>query len=73
MEILVSKAGLPRSAVTTDLSATLRDVDLDSLAELQVRAEIEDRYGIELDDERASATFGDLVTLVNEGLSEHAR
>ena len=73
MEILVVKAGLPRSAVTNDSNATLNDVDLDSLAQLQVRAEIEDRYGVELDDEHAHATFGELVTLVNEGLSERAR
>ncbi len=73
MEILVVKAGLPRSAVTDDPNATLRDVDLDSLARLQVRVEIEDRYGIELDWEQADTTFGELVALVNEGLSEHAR
>jgi acyl carrier protein len=73
MEILVVKAGLPRSAITADPGATLSDVDLDSLAQLQVKAEIEDRYGVELDDEHADATFGELVTLVNEGLSEHAR
>lgn len=73
MEILVVKTGLPRSAVTADPGATLSDVDLDSLAQLQVRAEIEDRYGIELDEDHAHATFGELVTLVNEGLSETAR
>lgn len=73
MEILVVKAGLPRSAITADPTATLGDVDLDSLAQLQVKAEIEERYGVELDDEHPNATFGELVTLVNEGLSEHAR
>lgn len=73
MEILVVKAGLPRSAITADPAATLADVDLDSLAQLQVRAEIEERYGVELDDEHPNATFGELVTRVNEGLSEHAR
>lgn len=73
MEILVVKAGLPRSAVTDDPNVTLSDVDLDSLAQLQVKAEIEDRYGVELDEENTDTTFGELVTLVNEGLSEHAR
>ncbi|MFI0901306.1 acyl carrier protein [Streptomyces sp. NPDC020983] len=73
MEILVVKTGLPRSAVTADPGATLGDVDLDSLAQLQVRAEIEDRYGVALEDEHAHATFGELVALVNEGLSERAR
>lgn len=72
MEILVVRAGLPRSAVTDDPSATLRDVDLDSLARLQLGVEIEDRYGIELDGAPADTTFGELVALVNERLSEHA-
>lgn len=73
MEILIAKAGLPRDAVTDDPSATLADVDLDSLARLQLKAEIEDRYGVEIDDERSDATFGELLALVNEGLSEHVR
>ncbi len=73
MEILVVKAGLPRSAVTADPGATMSDVDLDSLAYLQLRVEIEDRHGIEIGEEYAKATFGELVRLVNEGLSEHAR
>jgi acyl carrier protein len=73
MEILIVKAGLPREAATGDPGATLADVDLDSLARLQLKAEIEDRYGVEIDDERPDATFGELLSLVNEGLSEHAR
>ncbi|MEU6994884.1 acyl carrier protein [Streptomyces sp. NPDC046465] len=72
MEILVAKVGLPPSAVTDDPNGTLRDVELDSLARLQLRVEIEDRYGIELEGDQADTTFGELVALVNEGLSEHA-
>lgn len=72
MEILVTKAGLPRDSVTDDLAATLGDVDLDSLARIQLRAEIATRYGVEIDDERTDATFGELLALVNEGQSEHA-
>jgi acyl carrier protein len=73
MEILIAKAGLPRDAVTDDLAATLADVELDSLARIQLKAEIADRYGVEIDDERTDETFGELLALVNEGLSEHAR
>lgn len=73
MEILVVKVGLPRSAVTDDPGRTMSDVDLDSLAQLQVLVEIEERYGLQLDDERADMTFGELVELVNEELSERAR
>jgi len=73
MEILIAKVGLPRDAATDDLGATMADVDLDSLARLQLKAEIEDRYGVEIDDERSDATFGELLAMVNEGLSEHVR
>jgi acyl carrier protein len=77
MDILVTKAGLPRTAVTDDLDVTLGDVDLDSLARIQLRTEIASRYGVEIDDERTDATFGELLSFVNEGLneelSEHAR
>lgn len=73
MEILVAKAGLPPDAVTDDQSITLGEVDLDSLARMQLRAAIADRYGVEIDDERSDATFGELLTFVNEGLSEPTR
>lgn len=73
MEILIAKAGLPRNAVIDDPGATLADLALDSLAQLQLRAEIADRYGVEIDDERTDVTFGEILSLVNEGLSEHAR
>ncbi|POM23496.1 hypothetical protein BTM25_46500 [Actinomadura rubteroloni] len=73
MEILVAKVGLPRDAVTEDEGATLADVDLDSLALLQLTAEVADRYGVDIGDGRTDATFGELLGLVNEGLSEHAR
>ena len=50
MDVLVSKAGLPRDATTTDPAATFADIDLDSLAYLQLGAEIAGRFGFELDD-----------------------
>ena len=68
MEILVTKAGLPRDAVTTDLSATFADIDLDSLAFLQLQAEIADRYGLELDDGHPHETFGEILVLINGAL-----
>ncbi|RAY13064.1 acyl carrier protein [Actinomadura craniellae] len=68
MEILVRKAGLPREAVTDDPDATLDDIGLDSLAFLQLQAEINSRYGFELDDERPHETFGEILALIREGL-----
>ena len=73
MEILIAKVGLPREAATDDEEATLADVELDSLALLQLKAEIADCFGVEVDDVQADATFGEILTLVNEGSSEHAR
>lgn len=73
MEILITKAGLPRDAVTDDKGGTLADLGLDSLALLQLSAEIADRYGVEIDDERPEATLGELLAFINKGLSEHAR
>ena len=70
MDILVTKAGLPRNEVTDDEDVTLGDVDLDSLARIQLRTEIASRYGVEIDDERTDATFGELLSFVNEGLNE---
>jgi acyl carrier protein len=72
MEILVERAGLPREAVTGDERATLETVGLDSLALLQLKAGIEDRYGVEID-ERPDATFGEVLALVNGGPGGHAR
>ena len=73
MEILIAKAGLPPAAVTDDELATLAHLGLDSLARLQLEAEIEERYGVEIDDEPPDVTFGAILALINEGLSEHAR
>jgi acyl carrier protein len=73
MEILIVKAGLPRDSVTADHGATVDDVGLDSLARLQLKAEIVRRFGFEVDAERPGLTFGELLGLVNDGLSEHAR
>jgi acyl carrier protein len=59
--------------VIHDEGATLADADLDSLARIQLRVEIANRYGVEIDDERTDATFAELLEFVNEGQNEHAR
>jgi acetyl-CoA carboxylase biotin carboxylase subunit len=68
MSMLTVKAGLPVGAHTDDPAATLDDVGLDSLAFLQLQAGVQERYGIELPDDRMEASFGELVDTVNEGL-----
>ena len=69
MDILVSKAGLPRAATTTDPAATFADIDLDSLAYLQLGKEVVARFGFELDDAQPHETFGEILALINEGLT----
>jgi acyl carrier protein len=71
MDILVSKAGLPRAATTIDPDATFADIDLDSLAYLQLGGEVVARFGFELDDARPHETFGEILALINEGLAVH--
>jgi acyl carrier protein len=70
MTLLVTKAGLPPEARTGDPGATFDDVGLDSLAFLQLQAELQDQYGVELPDDRPGAyTFGRITTYVSDQLS----
>jgi acyl carrier protein len=56
MTLLVTKADLPPEARTDDPAATIDDLGLDSLAFLQLQAELQDRYGFELPDDRPAGT-----------------
>jgi acyl carrier protein len=64
MDLLVETAGLPAADRSMDPAATFTDVGLDSLAFLQLQAELSQRYGIELPDDQAHGTFGDIVASV---------
>jgi acyl carrier protein len=64
MDILVSKAGLPPADRTDNPAATLEDIGLDSLAFLQLQAELQDRYGFELPDDSPQQAFGEIVEQV---------
>jgi minimal PKS acyl carrier protein len=73
MQLLVVKAGLPSQARTDNPLRTFGDLGLDSLAFLQLQAELQDLYGLELPDENPlSYTVGEIVAAVNErlGLTE---
>jgi acyl carrier protein len=71
MTLLVAKAGLPAQARTDNPQWTFADIGLDSLAFLQLQAEIQSRYGVELPTEQPQAyTFGQIVSHVNESLGE---
>nr|ASV46788.1 hypothetical protein [uncultured bacterium] len=73
MTVLVTKVGLPPQARTADPDATFADVGLDSLAFLQLQAELQDRYGFELPDDRAGAyTFGEITGYVSDRLGRES-
>jgi len=72
MDILVRKAGLPPADRTDDPAATLDDVGLDSLAFLQLQAELQEWYGFELADDRPQQTFGEIVAQVEDRLAANA-
>lgn len=70
MQLLVSKAGLPTDARTDNPLRTFGDLGLDSLAFLQLQAELQALYGLELPaDSPLSSTVGEIVASVNEHLA----
>ena len=65
MDLLVRKVGLPKAMCTDDPNVTLAELDLDSLAVIQLQAEISDEYGVELDDAPGHPlTTGEVVAAV---------
>jgi minimal PKS acyl carrier protein len=70
MELLSAKAGLPATARTDDPALGFEDLDLDSLAFLQLQGELQDRHGFELPDEDFRVwTFGRITDYVNSRLA----
>lgn len=66
MSLLVAKVGLPAQARTDNPQSTFADIGLDSLAFLQLQAELQGLYGVELPTDRPQAfTFGEIVSHVN--------
>jgi len=77
MTLLTKKAGLPIEDQTDDPSARFSDIDLDSLAFLEMQTGLSDAYGIEMpDDQTEHYTFGEIVDVVQSHLAmrsvEHA-
>ena len=67
MALLVAKVGLPPQARTDDPQSTFADIGLDSLAFLQLQAELQGLYGVQLPTDRPQTfTFGEIVEHVNE-------
>jgi minimal PKS acyl carrier protein len=69
MDLLVQKVGLPSGERTDRQDVTLAELGLDSLAFIQLQAELSAEYGVELPDEPGTAlTTGAIVTAVNDHL-----
>jgi acyl carrier protein len=71
MTLLVAKAGLPPQARTDNPQWTFADIGLDSLAFLQLQAELQSLYRVELPSDRSQVyTFGQIVSHVNESIAQ---
>jgi minimal PKS acyl carrier protein len=65
MALLVAKVGLPPADATDNPALALPDIGLDSLAYLQLQAEIKALHGVDLPDDRPlTMTFGEMLHAV---------
>lgn len=73
MNLLTRTVGLPARMHTAEPDVSFTELDLDSLAFLQMQIELSDVYGVELPDDRAQAyTLGEIVATVQRGLDVRA-
>jgi len=70
--ILVDRVGLSEDKVVDDPDATFEDMDLDSLAFVEVQLAMQQEYGFEIPDEDAAEIqrVGEAIDYVNRRLSE---
>lgn len=73
MELLIQKVGLPKAQRTDHPDITLSELGLDSLAFIQLQAELSDEFGVEIPDEPGCAlTVGEIVAAVSGRTREGA-
>jgi acyl carrier protein len=70
--ILVDRVGLSEDKVVDDPDATFEDMDLDSLAFVEVQLAMQQEYGFEIPDEDAAdiQRVGEAIDYVNRRLAE---
>jgi acyl carrier protein len=70
--ILVDRVGLSEDKVVDDPEATFEDMDLDSLAFVEVQLAMQQEYGFEIPDEDAGEIHkvGEAIEYVNRRLAE---
>ncbi len=69
VQILRDKCELDESIEIT-MDTTFKDIDLDSLAVVEIALECEDEFGIEIDVEEPPKTMGEFVALVDSLLND---
>ncbi|MCM3922300.1 acyl carrier protein [Frankia sp. AiPs1] len=71
LDFLVEQAGLPPEDRPTDLAVTFLDIGLDSLAYLQLSAEVVGAFGVDLPGEMPDGyTLAEILDTVNAALGE---
>lgn len=63
-EILIAKAGVDREAFADTDDVALRNLDIDSLAVLQLQAVVIDRFGVEIPEEAINMTVPAIAAYV---------
>ncbi|MGF7236243.1 MAG: acyl carrier protein [Frankia sp.] len=65
-EILIEKTGVDREAFSGTENLSLKELDIDSLAVLQLQAVIVDNHGIEIPEGSINMTVGAIAAFVDE-------
>ncbi|WP_462186587.1 MULTISPECIES: acyl carrier protein [unclassified Frankia] len=72
LDFLVEQAGLPSDERPTDLDVTFIDIGLDSLAYLQLSAEVAGTFGVDLPAELPESwTLAEILATVNAAFDQH--
>ncbi|WP_250291636.1 acyl carrier protein [Frankia sp. CiP1_Cm_nod1] len=66
-EILVERAGVDPDVFAGNESLSLTELQIDSLAVLELQAVLVERFGVEVPDEAVTMTVGEIAAVANEG------
>lgn len=69
-EILIEKTGVDREAFSGTEHLSLKDLEIDSLAVLQLQAVIVDRHGVEIPEGSINMTVGAIAAFLDEYVQE---
>jgi acyl carrier protein len=69
-DILIEKSGVDRETFTGTESFTLKDLEIDSLAVLQLQAVIAERFGVEIPEGAINMSVDAIANFVDENARE---